>query len=88
MVKEVFVVKVIDGDTFEDVNGDRYRLSDFDAPETGSKGAAEASQALRDWIEHQYVIVEVVSKDKYGRFIVNVMLDGDSINDVMQYYAK
>lgn len=88
MVKEVLVVKVIDGDTFEDLNGVRYRLADIDAPETGSKGAAEASQALRDWIEGQYVVVEVVSKDTYGRFVVNVVLNGDSINDVMQHYTK
>ena len=88
MVKEVLVVRVIDGDTFEDINGYRYRLADIDTPEAGSKGAAEASQVLRDWIEGHYVIVEVVSKDTYGRFVVNVMLNGDSINDVMQYYTK
>ncbi|MBI3589480.1 MAG: thermonuclease family protein [Candidatus Liptonbacteria bacterium] len=83
------VVRVIDGDTVELVNGDRLRYIGIDTPEEVdprkpvqcfAKEAAAANQAL---VEGQSIIFykDVSDRDKYGRWLGFVYLsDGTFVN--------
>ena len=84
----VHVARVIDGDTFETTDGEIVRLEGYDAPETGTRGGAEATQILRNLVEGKFVSVDVLTKDVYGRFIAKVALNGISINKAMQDYTN
>jgi len=85
---EVTVDFVIDGDTFDDVNGTRYRLLLVDAPETtGGKndcGGSEATDELARLIEGRKIRVSYVDDecvDRYGRTLAWVTADdGTDVN--------
>lgn len=67
MARKERVTKVIDGDTF--MTGSRkkpVRLANVSAPETGSSGAATATQPLRGLIQGQTVSIDTVARDRYG----------------------
>ncbi len=85
MPRKEKVTRVIDGDTF--MTGSRkraVRLANVNAPEKGSRGAGEASRALRDLIQGQTVTIEAVARDKYGRSVANVKVDNRSVNASMR----
>jgi len=82
------VTKVIDGDTFETASGERVRLAGVNAPEKGQPGYAEAKEALRKMIEGKEVIVDTVSRDKYGRAVANVYIGRESVNEKMKQRLK
>src|SRR3954465_4030775 len=69
------VVRIIDGDTFELlVKKESYkiRLSAIDAPEKGQDYYQKSRQALADLIFGKMVTVELLSKDRYQRWIGDV----------------
>lgn len=75
-------------DAFETANGEIVHLEGYDAPESGTKGGAGATQVPRNLIEGKFVSVDVVTKDIYDRFIAKLTLNGISINKAMQDYTN
>lgn len=79
------VIKVIDGDTFRtSTRKHSVRLSNVNAPEKGHRGSAKAANDLKGLIAGRKVQVETVARDKYGRAIANVKVDGKSVNNEMK----
>lgn len=86
--EDVFVVRVIDGDTFVDSKGRHIRLIGVDAPEMNYKKgkpecmALEAKLFLQEKVLHKKVILESdkQDKDKYKRPLRYVYLDSEFIN--------
>lgn len=89
--QKVFVVHVIDGDTFIGIDGNkrhRYRLKNIDAPELKNKSsnfsqpfAEEALIFLRSRIENKTIFVSVGQKDHYERFLCDaVTVEGNNIS--------
>lgn len=74
------VVKVIDGDTVELSSGEKIRLFGIDAPEKGEPFFQEAKQALEEMVKGKRVVVEKEGKDKYGRFLGYILLEGKVVN--------
>ena len=66
-----YVIRVIDGDTFEIYSGDKVRLICVDTPELGDTGSYEAKDFLEDLILDKVVRMEkdISDKDKYGRLL-------------------
>ncbi len=77
--KKIFVVHVIDGDTFIGIDNNKkhkYRLKNIDAPELKNRFsnlsqpfAEEALVFLRSKIENKTIFVTVDKKDRYERFL-------------------
>lgn len=78
------VVGVSDGDTVTvlDASNTSYkiRLLGIDAPEKAQDFGKVAKQVLSDRIFGKQVRVRVKSKDRYGRTLGTVLLDGADIN--------
>lgn len=82
-ITKIKVVKVIDGDTFEDEN-DRYRLYEIDAPEFPKGCLGEnAKNRLSQLIEGKEVAVEKIAKDNFGRLLVYLYIDNFFINQLL-----
>lgn len=61
------VTEVIDGDTFLIGTGDRIRLLDVNAPETGLCGSEEAKTFLSGLVNGKVVRISEEKRDTYGR---------------------
>ena len=80
------VTEVIDGDTFKtDSRSERIRIRDYDAPELDEPEGNVAKKSLEDLILYKQVIIEVVSKDSYGRPLANVWIEGQPVSVLMRY---
>ncbi len=81
------VTKVIDGDTIKGPYKKFIRLADVDAPELGTKGAADAKHKLESLVLNKTVSY---SEDamSYGRIVGEVKVNGKSINQKMNHYLK
>ena len=91
------VHNVVDGDTIDVLidlgfgiyTQQRLRLARINTPEMNSKveeervKAAQARQFLYDTIHDKDVIVNTTSKDKYGRYIAEVLLGDKNISDLI-----
>lgn len=78
------VQRVIDGDTFITISRKHaVRLANVDAPEKGKRGSVKAAQALKGLIQGKKVEVHTVARDKYGRSVARVKVDGKSVNKAM-----
>jgi micrococcal nuclease len=84
-------IYVIDGDTI-DIDGERYRLVGFDTPETyraecesEKQRGDRATARLRELVASATEITLDVqqSRDKYGRFLGNLLTDGDDVGDIL-----
>jgi micrococcal nuclease len=90
------VTRIIDGDTIEiEIEGRTYRLRyiGMDTPERGRPFFSEATEANRQLVENQTVLLEkdVSETDRYGRLLRYVYLqDGTMVNAelVRQGYAQ
>ena len=77
------ITKVIDGDTVhatiegKDVT---IRLNAIDAPESDQFFGSEATAYLNQIILNKNVEIKILTKDRYGRSIANIYLDGIWIN--------
>lgn len=78
--KSVYVVKVVDGDTFDDSDGNRYRMYGIDAPEKGQPFGKTAKRFLSGMILNKNVRIEVMNADRYGRSVCKVYDENN--NDV------
>ncbi len=78
------VVKVHDGDTIHVLQADnvreKIRLSGIDTPELGQPYGKAARKYLASFIAGKQVIIEWDKKDRYGRIVGKVLLDGSDIN--------
>lgn len=83
------VTRIIDGDTF--ITSSRknpVRLSGYDAPEKGTRGATQATKKLRSVIQGKEVTVTTKARDTYGRSVANVKVGQKSVNRIMKDYVS
>lgn len=80
----------VDGDTL-DIELDlgfyvkfkqRFRMLRIDAPERGQPGYAEATLHLKSY-EGRACVIQSTKTDKYGRYLVELTVDGLNINQDM-----
>ena len=78
------VVNVADGDTITVLSPSnqqsRVRLLHIDAPENGQAFGRVAQKALASKISQQHVQVKYKEKDRYGRILGEVFLNGENVN--------
>lgn len=76
------VVKVTDGDTFILLDSARHqfriRLNGIDAPEKGQDFFQESRHSLGNMLQKKHVSVRYQKKDRYGRILGDVYVDGNS----------
>lgn len=81
------VVKVTDGDTVtvlvEGNRQERVRLLDIDAPEKGQAYGEKARSFLAEMVAGKTVRVEFKGRDRYGRVLGTVFVDGKNVNEEM-----
>lgn len=81
------VVGVADGDTFTLLTPDKeqikVRLSEIDAPESAQPYGTRAKQALSDLIFGKDVLVVKEDKDRYGRLVGHIYINGIHVNRKM-----
>jgi endonuclease YncB( thermonuclease family) len=77
------VVRVADGDTITvlDVNNNQHkiRLRGIDAPEKAQAFGQKSKQSLSQLVYNKQVTVEYQKKDKYGRTLGKVILNGTDV---------
>lgn len=93
------LIEVIDGDTvdleidlgFNVTVKERFRLNRINAPEKRGE-TKDAGLAATDWLKEQIKKAKVIKaqtlkdrKEKYGRYLVELFLDGDCVNDLMAH---
>jgi len=87
-------IRVIDGDTIEDMAADiTYRIVNIDTPETGSRARCAAERELGDAATRQArALIENASAfaveptgriDRYGRTIAFVRVDGRDLGETL-----
>ena len=85
--RDTKVHRVIDGDTFITNKGDIIRMIGIDAPELLTLEGIESKMYLYNLIKGKTIILEKDNysrdKDKYGRLLRYVYLDGEDINLLM-----
>ncbi len=78
------VVAIADGDTLTALDErkvqHKIRLAGIDAPEKRQAYGQRSRQSLADLVFNRVVQIELGKKDRYGREIGKVMLDGQDIN--------
>ncbi len=81
------VVRIADGDSFtilgKDNRQQRIRLYGIDCPENGQPYSKLAKQALSDMIFGREPVIREKNKDRYGRIVALVYIDGININEAM-----
>lgn len=80
------VVGVVDGDTIDvlaDGHTVRVRLAEIDAPERRQAFGTKARQALADLTFRRVVAIVDEGRDRYGRTIGTVTVDGRNVNLAM-----
>jgi len=76
-------IKVIDGDTFY-YNGNKYRINGIDTPEKGQYNYEKAKNRLKSLLENGNIEIEEVAKDKYGRTVAKVRVNGEDVADILK----
>lgn len=77
------VVAVADGDTItvlEHGRKHKIRFAFVDAPESSQRGGQDAKGHLQQRVQGQTVSVEVQERDRYGREVARVRLQGQDLN--------
>jgi endonuclease YncB( thermonuclease family) len=81
---EGLVIRVADGDTLDLLDDEkgtvRVRLLGIDAPEGGQPYGKVARQVFLDRVIQHRVKVLVQTRDRYGRSVGKVLLDGTDLN--------
>lgn len=94
MNQKNIVTRVIDGDTIVLSTGEKVRYIGMDTPETENKDcfATDAAKLNSDMVLGKIVTItrDISDKDKYGRLLRYVYVDGVFVNDylVKNGYAK
>lgn len=60
---------MIDGDTFESIDGRIFRLANVNSPEPSSKLSSKAKDYLKEY-ENKTVSIEIIEEDIYDRLLV------------------
>ena len=78
------VVGVHDGDTITVLDASRQqykiRLAGIDAPESKQAFGTRSKQNLSKWVYDRQVIVEWNKRDRYGRTVGVILVDGHDVN--------
>ncbi|AUD79893.1 nuclease [Kangiella profundi] len=78
---------VQDGDSMivccEKGNSFTIRLKDIDAPERDQPFASDSRDYLKEMVMDKPIKLIGDKRDKYGRLLVDIMVDGQSINEIM-----
>ena len=78
------VVGVADGDTITVLNASdtqhKIRLAGIDAPEKHQPFGQRSKESLSDLVFGRAVMVETYKRDKYGRNVGKVLVDGNDAN--------
>ncbi|MEM2873842.1 MAG: thermonuclease family protein [Candidatus Nanoarchaeia archaeon] len=75
------VMKILDGDTVQLVNGDKVRFVGINTPEKGLKWSAEAAQLTTKLSENGIMLArDVEDKDQYGRLLRYAFTEDKFIN--------
>jgi endonuclease YncB( thermonuclease family) len=78
------VIGVADGDTITILTADhqqhKIRLAGIDAPEKGQPFGTRSKQTLSQMVYGQPAIVEYSKRDRYGRIVGRVEVDGRDVN--------
>lgn len=61
----------------------RVRLAEIDTPEKKQPYGSKAKQALSDLVFGRMIKVEQIDKDRYGRLVANLYVDGKWVNAEM-----
>ena len=78
------VTRIIDGDTFQTASRKKsVRLANVHAPEKGTESGKKATRQLRGLIGGRKVEVDTLARDKYGRAVARVKVEGKSVNLTM-----
>jgi len=80
------VVGVTDGDTIKIASSGvlfKVRLYGIDAPEKHQAYGQKAKQHLSDLCFGRDVKLTIVNKDRYGRFVGKVYVEGKCVNEIM-----
>ena len=72
-VCDVYVDRVIDGDTFQTSSGMRIRLANYNAPELGTQVGNDARDCLISNIQGKIVKVRFGNRDVYNRQLGTVV---------------
>lgn len=85
VVTETQIIRVIDGDTIETIDGDKIRLIGINTPEKGQKYYKEAKEKIQDLVLNKTVSLEsdIEDRDRYGRLLRYVYVDGIFVNELM-----
>ncbi len=79
-----YVVGVSDGDTIKVIDSGRkqhrVRLWGIDAPESRQAFGQKSKQYLSQMVFNKNVRIEYREKDKYGRILGTVYVDGENVN--------
>jgi len=79
--KSQTAITIIDGDTFETLDGETIRLLCVDTPELGTTGSEEAKSYLSNLILGKDISIErAEKKDKYNRTLAWITQDNVLIN--------
>lgn len=83
--------QAIDGDTLRDAEGERYRVENIDAPETGSRSECAEERVLAEaatayvaaWLRQaQNVEAHPIGRrDRYGRVVARIEIDGVDLGE-------
>lgn len=79
----ITIKRVVDGDTVIDDADNRIRIAAIDAPEIGTPGAREATEALRNLVQGEHVQLSGTGRDKYGRLVRKLFVRGRDVGSVM-----
>lgn len=78
------VVSIHDADTITILDGSktqhRIRLGAIDAPEMGQDYGQRAKEYLAEQVFGKEVLIEYSKRDKYGRIVGKILLEGKDIN--------
>jgi endonuclease YncB( thermonuclease family) len=80
------VISITDGDTLKVLNKNqqvKIRLAEIDCPERGQPWGNKAKQALSGYTFQKTVTIDPVTKDRYGRTVATVIVEGENVNKMM-----
>lgn len=83
ITREIIVTSVHDGDTFTDLQGNKYRLAGLDCPELGQNYGLPAQAVTSGFILNKQVKISTIATDKYGRSVVNVWVSDVWLNELL-----
>lgn len=75
-------LRVVDGDTIV-LDGERVRIFGLDCPELRNRGGVEARTALERLLRGATVHLKRRGRDRYGRTVAKVFLDGRDVTCTM-----